>query len=348
MCRLLFGGHLFRAAQAHFAAADQMFFAAIIAQQQRTRHIHARRITRLHHNAVAQQGNRLVLVAVGGFILRFHRRKTFPFEHGQCVVQFAQHRAENIVRSRFAVAGSLHADTPRHRAGIDEIDTDADDAVRLPVLPHGFNQNTAQLVQAHHQIVRPFDAHFATRTRQTTPARQRHHQSQRRQFMLRLVPAPAHAEHQALAQLRLPRAPLPSAPRRLFQRGHHLFVDGKACAHPLQQFVAGRSGLRQHGQFKRRHAPTVFHPSQRLCQLPHAVALAQSSLHIFRRMLPQMIQLLRHTAERLRQIGNMVRPAVCQQENELSGKHRHIQNQNRAIVPETPHFRHAPPYNPKL
>jgi len=61
-----------------------------------------------------------------------------------------------------------------------------------------------------------------------------------------------------------------------------------------------------------------------------------------------MIQLLRHTAERLRQIGNMVRPAVCQQENELSGKHRHIQNQNRAIVPETPHFRHAPPYNPKL
>mgnify|MGYP006978147438 CR=1 FL=1 len=41
--------------------------------------------------------------------------------------------------------------------------------------------------------------------------------------------------------------------------------------------------------------------------------LAQSSLHIFRRVLPQIIKLLRRTAERLRQIGNVVRPAVCQQ-----------------------------------
>ena len=313
LCRLLFGGHLFGAAQTHFAAADQMFFAAIIAQQQRTRHIHARRIARLHRHTVAQQGDWLVLVAVGGFVLCLHRRKAFSFKHGQCIVQFAQHRAENVIRSRFAVAGSLHADTPRHRAGIDEIDADTDDAVRLPVLPHGFNQNTTQLVQAHHQIVRPLDTHFATRTRQTAPARQRHHQSQRRQFMLRLIPAPAHAEHQALAQLRLPHAPLSPAPGRLFQCRHHLFVDRLSRTHPLQQFVTGGSGLRQHGQRKRRYLPAFLHPCQRLCQLPHAVALAQSSLHIFRRMLPQIIKLLRRTAERLRQIGNVVRPAVCQQ-----------------------------------
>ncbi len=166
-------------------------------------------------------------------------------------------------------------------------------ATLRPPLRTVSNQNAAQFIRAHHQIIRPLDLRLHAQLVQSLPAGKRRHQCQRAQFVLRPLKSPAQAKHQAFAQAVLPAFALPPAAAALLVRHHQRTVGGSRRLFGLFQhaIVAGGAFIQQ-GRLKAVRGGDLLHPrssntAKGRHQPPLAVVLARKAADMRRHLLPR-------------------------------------------------------------